>query len=436
MTWLSPLVWLLLVAAAIIVRRRARSWYAPAPFFAGAWAILAGVALLATPVPVVPGGMVVILVGGLALFAGAETARRLPPSVRTMATATTQLPLLEWMIVLCTVMGLSTVMIDLGSRGHGPQIFLSLKAFADTARDFSVARYSNGWQEPIPARVLVTSTYLGALLAGVALATRESGWTRWAALVVFLPSALLAAILTTKTSLILPLAMGASSFIAARLAVGLGLPRIDLKRALLLACAALAIMGVLVLVQMGRYGYTNPAQASIVVRRFSVDLFAFLGVFSTWVQQGGWRSLHPAWGFYNFAGLFDLFHLGHRAPGLYVDQVNVNGEPYNIYTAFRGLIEDFTMPGALIALAVLGFGAQAVYLRVRSGDLRYSGALAAFYTFTLWSFVVGVFIYNTILLAFLTLTVYLAVANMEAVRRLATKLDAPWRPDAQTVTVR
>jgi oligosaccharide repeat unit polymerase len=436
-TWLSPFVWLLLAAAALFARRRAGTWYAPAPFFAGFWAVLAGAALLVTPIPVGPGGVVVILLGVLAFSTGAEGAQRLAaPGLRTRSTGASRLPLLEWMIVLCTLLGFVTVVVDLASRGHGPQVFLSLKTLGDTARDFSVARYSNGWQEPIAARVLVAATYLGALLAGVAIATRDSGWTRWATLVVFVPSALLAAILTTKTSLILPIAMGGSSFLATRLAREPRLPHIDLKRALLMACALLAIGGVLILVQMGRYGYTNPDQARVVVSRFSVDLFAFLGVFSTWVEGGGWRSLHPAWGFYDFAGLFDLFHLGHRAPGLYLQQVNVNGEPYNIYTAFRGLIEDFTLPGALIALAMLGFGAETSYSRVRSGDVRYSAPLAAFYTFTLWSFVVSVFIYNTILLAFLTLALYLAVANVDAVRAIGAKLDILWRPNAETARAR
>jgi oligosaccharide repeat unit polymerase len=427
MTWLTILVWSLLGIAALLIRRREGSWFSPASFFVGIWTIFAGVPIIAGPIPVEPAGLFVVLAATLALFAGAEAARRVRPWPIQVAPRAVVLPLLEWGIIICTLLGLATVLIDLSSRGHGPQVFLSISALASTARDFSIARYSGGWQEPVAARLLVTSTYLGALLLGVMLATRNSGWTRWAAFVVLVPAAMLAALLTTKSSLLVPLVLLGGSFMASRLAVRAELPRLRTAQALELGAIAITLGGLFLLIQMERYGYTTPAQAEIVARRFSVDLFAYLGVFSAWVQNGGWSSLHPSWGLYTFAGLFDITHLGHRAAGLYTDQVIVEGEPYNIYTAFRGLIEDFTLPGALIVLAAVGFVAQGAYRRVRSGGLSYSAILAAFYVFTVWSFIVDIFIYNTIVLSFLLLAGYLRLAPVPALDGVAVILDLPWR---------
>jgi hypothetical protein len=106
--------------------------------------------------------------------------------------------------------------------------------------------------------------------------------------------------------------------------------------------------------------------------------------------------------------------------GLYTDQVQIDGAGYNIYTAFRGFIEDFTVPGALVFLALVGFGAEVVYQRVRSGNLRFAGLLTAFYAATLWSFVVDLFIYNTIVLAFLILIGYLVLTGKPAGKRALT----------------
>jgi hypothetical protein len=64
-----------------------------------------------------------------------------------------------------------------------------------------------------------------------------------------------------------------------------------------------------------------------------------------------------------------------------------------------------------VFLGLVGYGAQLAYRRVRSGDVRFVGVLAAFYAATLWSFVVDVFIYNTIALAFLVLIGYLVIAS-------------------------
>jgi oligosaccharide repeat unit polymerase len=156
-----------------------------------------------------------------------------------------------------------------------------------------------------------------------------------------------------------------------------------------------------------------------VVQLLWLDSFPYLGVFSSWLQTNAFSvNLHPSLGQYTFAGVFELLHIHTRVAGLYTDQVQIDGAGYNIYTAFRGFIEDFTVPGALVFLALVGFGAEIVYQLVRSGNLRFAGFLTAFYAATLWSFVVDLFIYNTIVLAFLILIGYLILAGKPASKKV------------------
>ena len=173
-----------------------------------------------------------------------------------------------------------------------------------------------------------------------------------------------------------------------------------------------------VLIQMARYAGWERGAPAAVVQTLWLDSFPYLGVFAIWLQSNGLStSLHPTLGQYTFAGVFDLLHIHSRVAGLYTEQVVINGAGYNIYTAFRGLIEDFTIPGALLFLVLVGYGAELAYRRVRSGRLLFAGVLAAFYAATLWSFVVDVFIYNTIVLSFAILIGYLALARLPSVRR-------------------
>jgi len=217
-----------------------------------------------------------------------------------------------------------------------------------------------------------------------------------------------------------------STYLATRLAANTSMPRWGTKWVFRLAVPSVALLGIFVLIQMGRYSYTTLAQAGTVLTIFRVELFPYLGVFSDWLQRGGWATAKPSWGLYTFAGEFDLLQLGHRAAGIFTDQAYVDGAPYNIYTAFRGLIEDFTLPGALAVLALLGYGAQVAFSRVRRGDIRFVAPLAAFYIFTLWSFIVDVFAYNTILAAYALLTAYLLLAPLSQVNNAATRLDRLW----------
>jgi oligosaccharide repeat unit polymerase len=309
-------------------------------------------------------------------------------------------------------MGLAVVVLILFSvegRAGAPRL-TSPRAVIETIHQLAIARNGGTWEEPAAARVLTSAMYLGAMLSGLMIGVRKSGSARWLSLIVFVPSVLVTVILTTKSSILLPIALGASSYLATSIAAG-NPPTFTVKRAAWVAGLVAVIAIGFVLIQMARYAGWARGSPGAVIQLLWLNVFPYLGVFSSWLQANGLSTnLHPTLGSYTFAGVFELLHIHSRVAGLYTDQVQINGAGYNIYTAFRGLIEDFTIPGALVFLGLVGYGAQLAYRRVRSGDVRFVGVLAAFYAATLWSFVVDVFIYNTIVLAFLVLIGYLVIA--------------------------
>jgi len=334
-------------------------------------------------------------------------------------------PLLGWLIAVCTLLGLAVVVLILYSfeTSRSAPRLLSFSAIVETIHKLAVARNDGTWEEPAAARILTTSTYLGPMLSGLMLGLRDRGLSRWLSLVGFLPSLLITVILTTRSSLLLALALGVSSYLATTIATGKA-PSVTLKRVVWLAGVVVVIAGGFVLIQMARYAGWSSGRPTAVVDSLWLNTLPYMGVFSGWLQRYGlWDSLHLTFGQYTFAGAFDLFHIHSRVAGLYTEQVVINGSQYNVYTAFRGLVEDFTVPGALIFLALVGFGAELVYQRVRSGNLLYVGILAAFYAVTLWSFVVDIFIYNTIVLTFVILIGYLAIASRRSVRKAVERFS-------------
>ena len=403
---------MLLPATAWAARRSGGSWYAPAAFFAGFWFIFGGLPLLASPIPVAPVGMLFLAAACAAVFAGAWLAERRHSATEAVRRYLQEPPLLGWLIAACTLMGFAVVVLILFSvegRAGAPRL-TSPRAVIETIHQLAIARNGGTWEEPAAARVLTAGMYLGAMLSGLMIGVRKIGSDRWLSVVVFVPSVLVTVILTTKSSILLPIALGASSYLATSIAAGTP-PTFTLKRAAWVAGLVAVVGAGFVLVQMARYAGWARGAPDAVVQSMWLNVFPYLAVFSTWLQANGLSTnLHPALGSYTFAGVFELLHLHSRIAGLYTDQVQINGAGYNIYTAFRGLIEDFTIPGALVFLGLVGYGADLAYRRVRSGDVRFVGVLAAFYAATLWSFVVDVFIYNTIVLAFLVLIGYLVIA--------------------------
>ena len=423
MFWLTVLFYLLLVGVTALARRRSKTWFSPAAFFGGVWCILGGLPLAFSAIPVPPAGELFIAASVAALLAGEWAADRWLPGPREQKhSLPTRWPLIEWLLVACVFIGLMTVLIDVGSLGRGPTALIYLTR---SAYFLYWANQGGNWQEPGTARVLVTATYVGPLLAGLLLGVRSAGWKRWAALAVLVPGLFLTLILTTKSSFVLPLLLGVSAFLAARVATGRP-PEITLRRAGAVAAVAVVLGAAAVASQMVRYEGQPRGQFMNVVTLLWSDLFPYLAVFSSWLQNGGWATTHPAFGYYSFAGLFDLLRIHVRPAGLYSEQAVVNGATYNIYTAFRGLIEDFTLPGALVVLGLAGFGARFAHVRARAGDVRYIAPLAAFFVFTLWSWVVDIFIYNTILLAFALFGLYLWFATRPAFARRTERVDRVW----------
>jgi oligosaccharide repeat unit polymerase len=424
--WLTVFIYLLVPAIAVVARRMSGSWYSPAAFFAAFWSVFAGLPLVARPIEVAPAGMLFLAGACAAVLFGAWIARRRNRGFSGYAPvlAVEEPPLLGWFIAACTVLGFVAVLLILASIPGARH--LSPSGIASTIHQLAIARNAGTWTEPAVARVLTAATFLAALLSGVLIGIRKSGSGRWFSLAALLPSVTITVILTTKSSLLIPIALGVSAYLATSVATGRA-PALTWRRFLVLASLLAVLVAAFIGIQMVRYaGWAQQGRMLYVVQLLWLDSFPYMGVFSSWAQANALSaSLHPSLGQYTFAGAFDLLHIHTRVAGLYTDQVQIDGAGYNIYTAFRGLIEDFTVPGALLFLALVGFGAQIVYLRTKSGDLLSVGILAAFYAATLWSFVVDIFIYNTIVLAFLVLLGYLALASRPSFRRLATRFERP-----------
>jgi oligosaccharide repeat unit polymerase len=408
---------LLLGLLAVLALRSDRGWLAVGPFFFLFWTVLTWLALVfVSDADVWTWAIWWIVASAAAVYLGSLLAGWLSPG-RSAAPAPGKptWPALEVLIMLSTACGLLAVLILLRDRGIGLDVFLSPQRLAHIAQVLSRARYAQGYLEPFVERFLSTGIFLAALLAGLLLATKPSGLRRGVVLLPLVPAMAHAALLTTKATILFTLVLLMSSYLASRLALSGGrLTGFPVRR--WWTVGAVVTLGVvLLLIQLARYGYSvwNGSQLLTTLSRLRVFFFGYLAVFSNWFEHGGWSSSRLSLGADTFAGLFDLARLHPRSPGVYTEMVPVGSSHIrsNIYTIFRGLIEDYTLVGALLVLVMVGFLAGIAFRRVTAGNLRYVPILSAFYGVTLTSFTVDLFAYNTLLLAFICFSVYVLVAR-------------------------
>jgi oligosaccharide repeat unit polymerase len=129
----------------------------------------------------------------------------------------------------------------------------------------------------------------------------------------------------------------------------------------------------------------------------------YLSVFGHWTTgSDGLRSPSLGLGQFTFGGIYEITGLQPREVGVYAASMTLEtGEESNIYTAYRGLIQDLSFPGALAMCFLMGMLAGIAYHNLPNGHPFWLMALAGHYAFLIWSPIVSIFNYNGPILALL-----------------------------------
>ena len=409
---------LVLVSLALLARRTLGSWLSPGAFFSVFWSVAVWVPLAFAPDSLVAAsGMWWIVASCVSVYVGSAAGVALVGSNPAGSPISRRWPGLRLAIVGLSIAGFGAALDVLASRGYSYTVFFSPTSLAHVEREFSVARYIQGYTEPALERYLLACIYLAALLGGLLLADRRAGRWRWLALLPLLPGGAVAAVETTRSSIYFPIVLMVCSFLVAQVLVHQSLAAlISVKRGLVVGAATLFVVPLSIWLQVARYGYSldNAYQLAEVSSRFRISSFGYLSVFTRWFDISGMAPRELSLGTLTFAGLFDALGIQPRLAGLYAQSVYLgdSGVSSNIYTIFRGLIQDFSPAGALLFLLVIGMVATVGFVRVQTSDPRFAPILVAFYAATLWSFIVDIFAYNTILLAWFAYALYMLIAHL------------------------
>lgn len=405
-TWIPAAVILLL---ALYCRRRQGSWLHPACFFSLVWA---GNTL--TPLVVVPDFKVSFTATGSILLACGLVAWGSligsSPAAAPADQSRGEWPALSLLCSLGGLAGLIAAIVFFREYGIGLTHFLSLDGLKGLPG--VLYRSINVQTPPLLTRCFLLPSYAGVLFSGVLLSRSRPARAKFWAFLPFIPLLVIAVVEGRRARLLVPLFLCLSTYLACR--AGDGTNKKDwksLRKTFVGAALGLGLFGIFTMgIQTSRKGLSwDHLKSSWQHSRGS--LFGHLSGFSQWLGAKGSEWNAPKWGVHTFAGVFHFIGIKERAIGLYNDFVVLGAPPHetstNVYTVFRGLIEDFSLPGAGIFLFVLGWIAGKAYQMVVSGKLWARAILGAFYQFTLWSPIASFAAYNIPPVAFGLLFLYL-----------------------------
>jgi oligosaccharide repeat unit polymerase len=263
----------------------------------------------------------------------------------------------------------------------------------------SAARYA-GENEPLFVRLLLMWTFPAALLGGMAYVLADSRRTKLMSLAAFAPALLLAVAMAAKAQTLVAGCCWIAGFLAMKAYATRGTFRLFKKKTLAVAAAGVVVLICFIqLIGMIRaQSWDQELSFGDSWIAIKAGTLGYLAVFNHWLTAGEHWDL--SYGAYTFAGFFNMTGLHARQVGIYATSVTLpGGEETNIYTAFRGVIQDFSLPGAILFFFLLGLFSGLAYGRTCRGHWRAALGMAAFYGFLIWSQVGSLVTYNGPVLA-------------------------------------
>ena len=145
-----------------------------------------------------------------------------------------------------------------------------------------------------------------------------------------------------------------------------------------------------------------------------ISYFGHLSAFSTWLNDYHYTGL--TFGANTFSGPLDFLGIIEREIGFYKQNIFLTDSIYtNIFTVFRGLIEDFSIPGTLIIGFGVGMCVRLAFNRCSYGHFMWMVPLTLFYAFVLYSPIISLFNYNSAIMAWIFISIPLILIRKKLV---------------------
>jgi oligosaccharide repeat unit polymerase len=271
----------------------------------------------------------------------------------------------------------------------------------------SVERYSNTAPDAgLLVQMLLSVVYLAPLTGGTLFALRRCRADVVVACLTMLPSVASFISQSTRSAVVYSATIWIAGALTARTYSGVRIEQIDLRSIVRKLVPVIAgLIAVITLIRVGdalRGGLLatkSDPQSSFLSDRVKNPLCGHFGALSVWIDNTELDQISASWGKYTFAGLHDTILPGSRAIGIFSDSVRLPTGETNVYTYFRPLIEDASLPGSIGVIFIFGFVGGFLYRKVSERRSGWIGLLAPCYAWILFG-ITSIFNYNSMLLAF------------------------------------
>ncbi len=391
-----------LVGWALTMRTLTGTWLQPGAFFALWWCFAGILPLVLAPNEIVgTNAMIWLIVASIAMSVGAvvgngglRTRRLAMPQTAT----DWELAVFGAVLIVSVLLGIGSNIAFLSSSSVSLSDVLDVEKLVVVSNQAYFQRYAESGAAPPPAlaQALLPFVYLAPAVGGILFELTRAKWWKLLALASYLPAVAVTILQTTKAALLFAIVLWLSGYFATRLRFGK--LAVFTKGHLLVAAVVGGFLTTFFFaVGLARLATTDTSLLNVVLLKLVTSAFGHMTVFSQWLAEYWGQPIDPSFGRVTFSGPLEMLGYGQRIPGLFDSLVDlVAGESSNIYTAFRPLIQDFTIPGALAILGAVGVVGGIGFRKVAAGEWSGLPLLLVAYVTIFWTPITWFWIYNSL----------------------------------------
>lgn len=394
-----------------IARRKSKTWLSPGTFFSFYWSVAACVPLFFSPYNKVNQMAVIWIFISTAVFGLSDI---LLSGIRNcdkgnrhdFSFSRVQILFTEFITICCIILGVAAVIVTLKNAAETFEFFFSTDTLIDAAKKLSHERYNSTYRTGL-SQFLSLFVYAAPLLSGFLISVKRDRRLGVISLLSFIPAVLMTAIMTLRGYFIISIIFWISSYLAMQIVKGEY--RLFTKKNIVFTISiSSAVIVLSAIASIFRYSIKYVGNIYITI---SHCVLSHMEVFSDWYTAVGLDAKPTIIGSYTFAGIYNAIGIRTRSTSLFDEVVRLsNGKKSNIYTIFRGLMEDFTPMGSLLILFIISILLKWIFKEVTQGKIVYMPILAAFYSTVLWSFTCSIWIWNSAIASYLLLMITFLIA--------------------------
>lgn len=308
-------------------------------------------------------------------------------------------------------LGMLVPFLNIRLNGFSFSSFLNFDAFLEMNNQMAVNRYSGAHKTSAMMQILMVFEYLSPIVGGYHFASVNDKKNKFLGLLGFLPALSNILVQNTKSELLSSIFFFISSMMIANVYLGKDF-RIKFSSLVKWGLTLLGVLSGLILTMLFRIGEITSQNIQTVLNKFLIYAFGHVPTFDYWL--GNYRgTFEHGLGVNTFIGIFNFLGISTRIRGVYSEYIVVEGFPANIYTVFRGLIEDFGVLGSFIFFSfIMGIVIFSYYSLIKRNNIYLSSfILLNGYFFVFYGFIISPWSYMSYILAMFLFLPYLVIVR-------------------------